>query len=734
MNTHTQPILLAEIFSNLGQMVWSKDIQSGKITFLTSNFSSFFELPMDILEMNPGLLKSMIHPEDQPYIDLFSKSLLSNQFEQLEYRILTQTQKEKWVMERKQLVKNELGEIIRLDVLLMDISDQKMEESRLLESETTFKSLFYSHFNPMWVYDPESLYFLAVNDAAIRFYGYTHDEFFRMTVKQIRPKEDVPELLKAIRANNFDEYREKTWRHVKKDGSIIYVKLVSNEIRFRGKLSRLVQVQDITREIEAENQTIKAFNYLERFQEAVSKSSLLALLDDCFDLVFVNENLIQKIGNPFQSLIGKNFSILFSNIYNKNQLAEMVQTLRMGKIWTGERKLFRQNGPHFWVRCSIIPIQENEFQANQFLILADDISALKEAEKRSKEYAIRLHNIIEGITDAIFVLDRKWHLTNLNQAAVHLLGKKRIDLIEKNIWELLPEEVAHRIYQFFRKAKKRKVTVEFEEYFEPQEQWFDISLYPSSDGLAVCFRNVSERRKKDEERKELMEQLIIQNRDLEEFTYIASHSLRAQIANISMLCSAIDNGGLTPSNQEIFDRLFQSSSNLDTIISDLNTILTIKDRGSVLWELVSFQNTYINVLSRLPQNMAPFKKHIRLEIDPEVAIFSVRNYLETLLLQIITNSIRFRAMDKEPDILVKAKAESGQIVVTISDNGRGFDSQKVQKQLFQLYKTFHPGLSGKGLGLYLSKILADELQAIISIESHTNTGTKVAIHFPIKDR
>lgn len=689
---------------------------------------------MDILEMNPGLLKSMIHPEDQPYIDLFSKSLLSNQSEQLEYRILTQTQKEKWVMERKQLVKNELGEIIRLDVLLMDISDQKMEESRLLESETTFKSLFYSHFNPMWVYDPESLYFLAVNDAAIRFYGYTHDEFFRMTVKQIRPKEDVPELLKAIRANNFEEYREKTWRHVKKDGSIIYVKLVSNEIRFRGKLSRLVQVQDITREIEAENQTIKAFNYLERFQEAVSKSSLLALLDDRFDLVFVNENLIQKIGNPFQSLIGKNFSILFSNIYNKNQLAEMVQTLRMGKIWTGERKLFRQNGPHFWVRCSIIPIQENEFQANQFLILADDISALKEAEKRSKEYAIRLHNIIEGITDAIFVLDRKWHLTNLNQAAVQLLGKKRIDLIEKNIWELLPEEVAHRIYQFFRKAKKRKVTVEFEEYFEPQEQWFDISLYPSSDGLAVCFRNVSERRKKDEERKELMEQLIIQNRDLEEFTYIASHSLRAQIANISMLCSAIDNGGLTPSNQEIFDRLFQSSSNLDTIISDLNTILTIKDRGSVLWELVSFQNTYINVLSRLPQNMAPFKKHIRLEIDPEVAIFSVRNYLETLLLQIITNSIRFRAMDKEPDILVKAKAESGQIVVTISDNGRGFDSQKVQKQLFQLYKTFHPGLSGKGLGLYLSKILADELQAIISIESHPNTGTKVAIHFPIKDR
>lgn len=685
---------------------------------------------MDMLEMNPGLLKSMIHPDDQPYIDLFSKNLLSNQYEQIEYRILTQTNKEKWVMERKQLIKNELGEIIRLDVLLMDISEQKSEESRLMESEVTFKSLFYSHFNPMWVYDPETLYFLAVNDAAIRFYGYTHDEFFRMTVKQIRPKEDVPELLKAIRSNNFDEYREKTWKHVKKDGSLIFVKLVSNEIQFRGKSARLVQVHDITREIEAESQTVKAFHYLERFQDAVSKSSLLALLDDQFNLVFVNDNLKEKIGSESESLIGNEFSKLFSSIYNKNQMDEITQILKRGKIWIGERKFYRQSGPHFWVRCSIIPILENEFQANQYLVLADDISGMKEAEKRSKEFAIRLHNIIEGITDAIFVLDRKWHLTDLNQAAVLLLGKRRNQMVDKNIWEILPEEVAHRMYQFFRKAKKRKVTVEFEEYFEPQDQWFDISLYPSSDGLAVCFRNVSERRKRDEERKELMEQLIVQNRDLEEFTYISSHSLRAQIANISMLCSAMDNSGLTPANQEIFDRLFQASSNLDTIISDLNTILTIKDRGSVLWELVSFQNIYINVLSRLPQNMAPFKKFIRLVVDPDVTIFSVRNYLETLLLQIITNSIRFRSVNQEPEIIVMVKNAPGEIIVSIIDNGRGFDSKKVRKQLFQLYKTFHPGLSGKGLGLYLSKILADELEATISIESSPNLETVVQVRFP----
>lgn len=727
--THLESSFLSEIFSNLGQMVWSKDIHSGKTSFLTSNFSAVFELPMDLIEMDPSLLRKAIHPEDQPFIDIFSKNLLSDQVEQLEYRILTPSGKTKWLLERKQLVKNSLGEILRLDVLLMEITHQKSQEQRLLESESTFKSLFYANSCPMWVYDTQTLFFLAVNDAAIRFYGYTHDEFFKMTIKQIRPKEDVAELLNALKENDFEDSNGKTWRHFRKDGSLIYVKLVSDEIQFKGKSARLVMATDTTSQVEAESQSQQALQQLERFQRAISKNSILAKLDESLDLMFVNQNLEDKIGLDQEQLIGKSFHQLFSNIYKESQLQQISKTVKEGAVWTGERKFFRLNGPHFWVRCSIIPIHKDETFDSHYLLLADDITGLKEVERRAKDYSLRLRNVIEGITDAIFVLDRKWQITDVNQVSESLFGKKRKELLSRNIWELLPEEEGFRFYQFFRKAKKRKVTVEFEEYFSPSDQWFDISLYPSGEGLAVCFRNVSERRKQESERKELMDQLIIQNRDLEEFTYIASHSLRAQIANISMLCSAVDNGGLTPSNQEIFDRLFQSSSNLDTIISDLNTILTIKDRSSVLVETISFQRTYINVLSRLPQNLAPFKKYIRTEFDADLQIQSIRTYLETLLLQLIGNSLRFRALDKDPDILVRLKKMGDSIEISIIDNGRGFDSEKVKKQLYQLYKTFHPGLSGKGLGLYLSKILVDELNGQLVIHSKPDMGTEVKITF-----
>lgn len=711
-------------------MVWTKDIGTGEIRFLTQNFSSVFEIPMEELEADPGLLKKQIHPDDLPFIDVFSKNLLSYQNEQIEYRIVTPAGNEKWLQERKRLVKNELGEIIRLDVLLLEVTQQKREERILMESEGAYKGLFYSLNQPMWVYETTSLCFLAVNEAAVSFYGYTHDEFFRMTIKQIRPKEDVPKLLHAIENQSFPEKDERVWRHLKKDGTLVYVRIVSSPIQFRGKNARWVMVNEVTNQVEAENQRKIAFQSLENFKQAISKNSLLAQINSKMELEFINEEFQNRNGLSENEWKGQHFSRLFSPIYRKNQLDDIAQNLRDGKLWMGERKFVGKRGQFFWVRCSIFPLVDDPGMPNQYILLADDITSLKEAEKKAKEYAIRLHNIIEGITDAIFVLDRRWHITDLNQAAEILFGKKRSQLLNQNVWELLPEEEGFRFYQFFRKAKRRKMTVEFEEYFQPKDQWYDISLYPSADGLAVCFRDVTDRRKKEEERKELMEQLVIQNRDLEEFTYIASHNLRAQIANISMLCSAMDISGLTPSNQEVFDRLFQSSSNLDTIISDLNTILTIKDRSAVLMEMVSVHNCYINILARLPQNLASFKKFVHLEAPEGLKFFTVRTYLETLILQLIINSLRFRSMDRDPEVLISVEDFPQAIQVTIHDNGRGFDAQKVKKQIFQLYKTFHPGLSGKGLGLYLSKILVDELRGKINLESTPGSGTIIQIRLP----
>jgi PAS domain S-box-containing protein len=732
----TDQSLLTEILNHLGPMIWTKDIKTGQVSFLTENFSEVFGLPMDLIRLEPSVLKKAIHKEDLPFVDLFSKVLLSNQFEQLEYRIVVPGEKMKWILERKQLVKNEKGEIIRLNVFLLDITSQKEEALLVAQSESVHKELFFRHPGPMWVYDTENLNFLAVNDAAVKFYGYTRGEFEKMTVRQIRPKEDIPELLSAIRENNFQEHQGKKWKHIRKDGSRVSVRLFSNAVNFMGRPARLVLATDISGQVEAESGVDKARRHLERYQEAVSQHSLLALMDETGNLLHVNENLLRKTGLSAEGVKGKNWSELISYPHAGNQIrAEIREQISRGSIWRKECKLRRSGGNALWVNCTIVPIFKDEDRETQlFLFIADDISGYKEAEKQNKAYIQRIKNILEGITDPIFVLDKKWLFTNSNAEAERLLEKKANEMQGKNIWEIFPPEEGFRFYQFFRKAKRKRVIVEFEEFYSPKNRWYGISIYPSADGLVVCFRDITDRRGKDFEMKQLMDQLMVQNRDLEEFTYITSHSLRAHIANISMLCSAMDPGGLTPRNQEIFERVFQASGNLTTVISDLNTILTVKNRKAYLVEKISVQNAFVNSVARIPAEYAAFKKHIRTSFGEVSELHSVRNHIETILFQLLVNAIRFRSLSEELSIDVSSGRKGNQIFLKIQDNGRGIDLEKAGNQIGKLYKTFCPGVSGKGMGLYLCRLLTESLGGKMELDSSLGEGTAVTIYLPKKYR
>ena len=129
--------------------------------------------------------------------------------------------------------------------------------SALIESERRYRDLFEVNPQAMWVFDIETLRFLAVNNAAIRSYGYSREEFLAMTVKDIRPPEDVPALLEEVATAIPEQggYRPRgQWRHVRKDGSLVYVEVSANDIDFEGQPARLVLVIDVTdrRRLEAQ--------------------------------------------------------------------------------------------------------------------------------------------------------------------------------------------------------------------------------------------------------------------------------------------------------------------------------------------------------------------------------------------------------------------------------------------------------------------------------------------------
>ena len=113
------------------------------------------------------------------------------------------------------------------------------------ESEEGYRLLFESNPHAMWIYDRDTLAFLAVNDAALEHYGYSRAEFLRMNLKEIRPPQDVPTLLEKV-SQIRPGMNSATSRHFKKDGTLIHVEIVSHTLRFHGKRAELVLAMDTT--------------------------------------------------------------------------------------------------------------------------------------------------------------------------------------------------------------------------------------------------------------------------------------------------------------------------------------------------------------------------------------------------------------------------------------------------------------------------------------------------------
>lgn len=124
-----------------------------------------------------------------------------------------------------------------------------------------------------------------------------------------------------------------------------------------------------------------------------------------------------------------------------------------------------------------------------------DISEQKAAEEKAHRTSERLANTLESITDSFFTLDRDWRFTYVNVEAERVLGRNRSTLLGRSLWEAYPEAVGSTFDQEYRSAVATNTTSTFEEYYPPLGIWFGVKAYPTTEGLAVYFRDVTERRR-----------------------------------------------------------------------------------------------------------------------------------------------------------------------------------------------------------------------------------------------
>ena len=124
--------------------------------------------------------------------------------------------------------------------------------TRVPTGDESYRLLFQASPLPMWVYDLETLRFLDVNEVACRKYGWRRDEFLAMTIRDIRPTEDVPLVEASVRETATDVWSSGVWRHRLKDGTLINVEITSHEMLYQGRRTRCVCPIDVTQRVRAE--------------------------------------------------------------------------------------------------------------------------------------------------------------------------------------------------------------------------------------------------------------------------------------------------------------------------------------------------------------------------------------------------------------------------------------------------------------------------------------------------
>lgn len=124
-----------------------------------------------------------------------------------------------------------------------------------------------------------------------------------------------------------------------------------------------------------------------------------------------------------------------------------------------------------------------------------DVTERKRAEEKVREQEQRNRTILESITDAFCALDRDWRFTYVNRQAEVLLGRSRDDLIGRDHWEVYPDTLGTDLERHYRRAVAEGVTATLEHFYPPHDRWYEVHAYPSSEGLSVYFRDVSERKR-----------------------------------------------------------------------------------------------------------------------------------------------------------------------------------------------------------------------------------------------
>jgi PAS domain S-box-containing protein len=277
----------------------------------------------------------------------------------------------------------------------------RWQQGQLKESVDQYRNLFESNPNPMWVFHIETRAFVAVNDAAIAKYGYSRDEFLRMSILDIRPAEDRGLLKEALKGNSEQTRDVGRWRHIKRNGEIFPVSIVSHNVNFNQQLCKMVMVTDMTDVVqlqgavkqEQELRDALAENY-EKIKKAEMEGRIMAqIMDKINNLVvivgedhlifWVNQAFSHFTGYTLEDAIGKSPSaILFGPETDPQTIERLGEAVIQQSAFSDEMINYKKNRQPYWSQINISPIFDEDGKLQFFVSVENVITERKDREQK----------------------------------------------------------------------------------------------------------------------------------------------------------------------------------------------------------------------------------------------------------------------------------------------------------------------------------------------------------------
>ncbi|MEA5257372.1 PAS domain S-box protein [Arcicella aquatica] len=578
---------LKVLLSATNEYIWCVDRNLNLISANKTYIDAIKKYTGNTLKVGESFLLKNFYTEE--LIQLFKtqsqKAFLGNTFSVDVYMPPTEWYNEQWMdITFHPIYEN--GKIEKLVLNARNITKRKKDKDKIKKSKEQYRLLFLSNPQPMWIYDVETLAFLEINKAAIQHYGYAREEFLKMTLLDIRPKEDAYKFLDYTNDDNEFKANQYEWRHIKKNGEIIYVMISTHGIRYQGRRAKHVLINDITEQK----------RYLQLLE--TEKANTLALINSTDDLVWsidkneclvtANEAYLQlieriygvrlKTGDYVNKIIG-------IDEHTKLKWQTFHQKVLQGNTFTYE--LFSPEFDTFWATWSEIifnPIKEGD-TIRGAAMFGRNITKRKiaELELQANERTLLETSQIGKIGGWQFDIVTKKVTWNAITKEIHEApidyeptfetglmaykeGQDRDKIIQAvNEAILYGKPYDHEVQIITEKGKTRWVRTKGRvELVEGKP----IRLYGMMQDI-------------NDQKKHLGE-IETQNKQLREIAWMQSHIVRAPVARIMGIINLLnDFDNIEISREELLQNILDSAYELDGIIRKINN--TIKtDHNNIL--------------------------------------------------------------------------------------------------------------------------------------------------------